>query len=349
VRVLGPASLRVRVEATGARWRAHPPATEFAPEAGRAQEDQREYIERTFFGEAVPRALQEELAREPADALVVDALLATTLSAAEATNVPVAALVHTVGRFHERLGSWGAAETNAFRATLDLAPIDTAEASLLTGLQSRCAVELVALPAELDVRAATAANVVHVGPLAEDGSAPPPIELPWASDDARPLVVVGLSTSYMHQEELLERILAALAELPVRVLASTGPELDPAEVRAPAGVELRRYVRHDAVLPQAALVVTHAGTGTVVSALAAGVPCVCIPLGRDQPVNAALVEELGLGLALPPDAAVEAIRAAATEALASAELHAAAQRMRSAIADYGAGGRAVAVLEALVS
>ena len=206
-----------------------------------------------------------------------------------------------------------------------------------------------ALPAELDVRAATAPNVVHVGPLAEDGSAPPPLELPWAEDDARPLVVVGLSTSYMHQEELLERILAALAELPVRVLASTGHELDPAEVRTPAGVELRRYVRHDAVLPQAALVVTHAGTGTVVSALAAGIPCVCIPLGRDQPVNAALVEELGLGLALPPDAAVETIRAAAEEALASAQLRAATEQMRPAIAAYGDGARAVAAVEALVS
>jgi UDP:flavonoid glycosyltransferase YjiC (YdhE family) len=346
VRVLAPATLRARVEAVGARWCPHPEATRFDAAAGRAMDDQGALVQRTFFGDELPGALRDELARERAEALVVDALLATTVSEAQASGVPVAALVHTLGRFHALLGAWGAEETNAFRAARGLEPVDPTPA-LVTGLQRECELELVALPAELDVREVSAPNVVHVGPLAEDGSPPPPPDLPWAEDDPRPLVVVGLSTSYMHQEALLERILDALAALPVRVLATTGPELDPAEVRAPAGVELRRYVRHDAVLPEAALVVTHAGTGTLVAAFAAGVPCVYIPLGRDQPVNAALVAELGLGLALPPDAPVEAIRAAVGAALASDALHAAARRMQDAIAAYGAGARAVDALEAL--
>jgi MGT family glycosyltransferase len=151
----------------------------------------------------------------------------------------------------------------------------------------------------------------------------------------------------MHQEDLLERILRALADLRVHVLATTGPELEPEEVRAPAGVELRRFVHHAAVMPRAALVVTHAGTGTLMAAFAAGVPCVCIPLGRDQPLNAATVADLGLGLALSQDAGVDEIRAAAADALSSTALHTEAGKMRAAIAAYRGGAAALTVLEDL--
>jgi len=153
----------------------------------------------------------------------------------------------------------------------------------------------------------------------------------------------------MHQEDLLERILLALADLPVHVLATTGLELDPEEVDAPAGVELRRFVQHTAVMPRAALVVTHAGTGTLMAAFADGVPCVCIPLGRDQPLNAAAVAELGVGLALPKDAGVEEIRAAVEEALGSPSLRTQAGKMSAAIAAYGDAAVAVTALEELAS
>ena len=60
-----------------------------------------------------------------------------------------------------------------------------------------------------------------------------------------------------------------------------------------------RFVPHGEVLPHASLVVTHAGMGTVMSALSHGVPLLCLPLGRDQFFNAAMVERLGAGRALP--------------------------------------------------
>ncbi len=91
--------------------------------------------------------------------------------------------------------------------------------------------------------------------------------------------------------------------------------MDPAEVRAPAGMVVRRYVPHVAVLTHAAVVVTHAGTGTLMAALTHGAPLVCIPLGRDQPVNAEKVAELGVALSLPTDAQPSQIRAAVSEAL----------------------------------
>jgi MGT family glycosyltransferase len=352
VRILAPGTLRARVEATGCAWRPFPTSAEFDPAAGRSADDQQAYIEETFFGRELPAALAAEVAAERPDALVVDALLATTVSAAQATGVPTAALVHTLRRFHaslERFGRWGLGPTNELRAELGLEPIGETAVTLFAELQLRCEIELVALPAQLDPRSALEDNTVYVGPIPEEDTPSEPLELRWPADDPAPLVVVGLSSNYMHQEQLLERILEALAALPVHVLATTGPELDPDEVRAPAGIELRRFVQHAAVMPRAALVVTHAGTGTLMAAFAAGVPCVCIPLGRDQPVNAAAVAELGVGFALPTDATVEQIRTAVEAALGNASLCDRAADMRDAIAAYGDGRVAVDALERLAT
>lgn len=347
VRVLGPRGLQARVEAVGAQHCPYPEAAEYVAEAGVAMDDRRGFLEDTFFGDVLPAALQEELRRAAADVLVVDALLATTLSAAQVSGHPVAGLVHTLGRFHPRMGAWGTEATNAFRERLGLDLVDTTSSSVMAELLRRCDVELVALPAELDVRTDPAPNLVHVGPLSESAASGRPPELPWRPDDPRPLVVVSLSTTYMHQESLLQRILEALAGLPVRVLATTGSELDPQDLEVPAGIELRRFVSHESVLPSASLVVTHGGTGTVVAALAAGLPCICIPLGRDQHVTANTVAELGLGVALPTDATVSDIRDAAEQALASDELLKATQLIAAQIDAYGGGRRAVDVLEAL--
>jgi hypothetical protein len=72
VRVLAPRSLRARVEATGAAWRAVPAGVEFDPTGGRAAEDQRAYVEEVFFGRELPYALLAEVAAGRPDALVVD-------------------------------------------------------------------------------------------------------------------------------------------------------------------------------------------------------------------------------------------------------------------------------------
>ena len=335
VRVLAPRILRQRVEAAGCTWRAFPDAAEFDPAAGRAAEDQREYIAKTFFGRELPDALADEVEASRPDVLIVDALLASTVCSGEALAVPVVALVHTIRAFHGDLDIFGARgfdEINTIRATLGLEPIPVGRDTVFVELQRRCELELVALPAELDLRRGAQQNVVHVGPLFEEDTDGSPIDLPWSVDDPTPLVVVGLSSQYMHQEALFARILTALADLPVHVLATTGPELDPDELRVPARVELRRYVPHGAVLPRAALMVTHAGTGSLMAAFAHGVPCVCVPLGRDQPRNAARAAELGAALALPSHAEPDAIRAAVVQALESQTLRREATRLRDAIA-----------------
>lgn len=88
------------------------------------------------------------------------------------------------------------------------------------------------------------------------------------------------------------------------------PAVDATRYRPPPNVALERFAPHAAVLPQAALVVAHAGHGTVMAALSAGVPLVAVPMGRDQPDVARRAERHGTGVSVPADASTAALRAA---------------------------------------
>ena len=68
-----------------------------------------------------------------------------------------------------------------------------------------------------------------------------------------------------------------------------------------------RSAPHAPVLSHADVVITHAGHGSVIKALAAGVPLVCIPHGRDQRDNTARVVAAGAGLRLSRRASATAI------------------------------------------
>ena len=77
---------------------------------------------------------------------------------------------------------------------------------------------------------------------------------------------------------------------------------------------------------------THAGHGTVIKSLAAGVPVVAMPLGRDQLDNAARVAHHGAGLKLKPKASSDAIARAVRRVLDEPSFRANAERLAAAIA-----------------
>jgi UDP:flavonoid glycosyltransferase YjiC (YdhE family) len=91
--------------------------------------------------------------------------------------------------------------------------------------------------------------------------------------------------------------------------------------------------------------VTHAGLGTVMSALSHGVPLLCLPLGRDQFFNAAMVERIGAGRSLPSESDVNALANALRGLLDDNDTQAAAKRMAIVIAGYGGGADAVSEIE----
>jgi UDP:flavonoid glycosyltransferase YjiC (YdhE family) len=74
-----------------------------------------------------------------------------------------------------------------------------------------------------------------------------------------------------------------------------------------------------------------------------------IPHGRDQNDNAVRVTERGAGLALMPDASVEAIRAACERLLNEAPFRAAAQRLGDLVAAEAENSNVTGELEAVAS
>jgi UDP:flavonoid glycosyltransferase YjiC (YdhE family) len=92
-------------------------------------------------------------------------------------------------------------------------------------------------------------------------------------------------------------------------------------------------------------VITHGGHGTVMKALIAGVPLVVVPLGRDQPGNAARVVHAGAGVRLRKNASVSALRAAIARVTEDPRYRAAARRMAARLAAERDDDRAIVELE----
>jgi UDP:flavonoid glycosyltransferase YjiC (YdhE family) len=139
-----------------------------------------------------------------------------------------------------------------------------------------------------------------------DSTVGPPAEaLPdWWEDRDAPLVYVTFGTVLGGMAEASASfgvVVEALAELPVRVLLTTGRAIDPAALGTlPPSVHAERWIPQASVLGHAAVVVCHGGSGTTLGALGAGVPLVIVPLFADQRSNAAAVESAGAGIAVEP-------------------------------------------------
>ena len=190
-------------------------------------------------------------------------------------------------------------------------------------------------------------NVVHVGPQLDATEMPHPWHNPWPGDPT-PLVLISLSTTDQGQLSLLKRLLAASAALPIHVLVTLGPSIDATQLHAPPNAVLERFVPHASVLPLTALVVSHAGHGTVIRALRAGVPLVCLPMGRDQADVAMRVDRHGAGLTLSPDAHPEELRTAIERVLDEPSFRQAAQKLADELARESPS-RVVDEIEALLS
>lgn len=145
------------------------------------------------------------------------------------------------------------------------------------------------------------ANVWRFRDSGERPAAPP---LPRWGQETAPLVYLSFGTEVPSPSRpffpsLYTAAFDALAELPVRVLATIGERRDSAELGPlPPSIRVERWIPQAAVMPQAAAMVGHGGAGSTLSALAAGVPMALIPQFADQPHNARRVADLGAGIAL---------------------------------------------------
>jgi UDP:flavonoid glycosyltransferase YjiC (YdhE family) len=268
------------------------------------------------------------------DVLVLDCLMGAGFAAARQLRLPVAVITHVL--YAAFVDGWGD----------DV--MHTSVAGLLAGADR----VLVLVPRGFDTPTALPANTTYVGPNTRvqsrgrcGGLADYDLEMIAASPD--PWVLLSLSTTLQGQAEALPAMLAAVASLPLRVLLTLGGVMPIESIDAPSNVTVRDYVPHDMVLPHMSAVISHGGLSTITAALAAGVPLVCIPQGREQPLNAARVEVCGAGRVVAPDAPVAVIATAVDAVVRDVTARAAARRLAAEIAALGGGDLATAMVEQL--
>lgn len=164
----------------------------------------------------------------------------------------------------------------------------------------------------------------YVGPL---GIWEPAMDTPSYLDEAGdPWVLVSISSQIQDDVPLAQAALRALADKPVRVVVTLGPDHKPEEItEIPANAHVEQTLSHSAVLQRAQLLVSHAGHGSVMKALWHGRPMVLMPWGRDQPGVAARALALGVAAVVPRGDNVEpALADAISRTLANSDMQKAA-------------------------
>jgi UDP:flavonoid glycosyltransferase YjiC (YdhE family) len=145
---------------------------------------------------------------------------------------------------------------------------------------------------------------------------------------------------------VLESALDAISALPVNVVVTVGPDVDPASFGTrPRHVLIERYLPHAALLPLCDVVVSQGGAGILLGALAHGLPQLVLPQGADQFVNADAAVRAGAALTLDrEDATGPAIAEAVTRLLEERQFRDAAAKVRDEIAAMPVADSIIATL-----
>ncbi|MDF2369646.1 MAG: glycosyltransferase [Rhizobiaceae bacterium] len=158
----------------------------------------------------------------------------------------------------------------------------------------------------------------------------------WAPTHGKELIYVTFGTqsgTTDRERQMYRTALDAVADFPGRVLLTTGANMAVHPLGPiPQNVCVEEFVPQAQVFPDAKAVVTHGGSGTVLGALAAGIPLVVTPMFSDQPNNARAVEAAGAGLAMF-DADVPSLRQAIKHVLANDSFRQGAAKVAAEMAD----------------
>jgi UDP:flavonoid glycosyltransferase YjiC (YdhE family) len=183
----------------------------------------------------------------------------------------------------------GRDELNETRARLGLGPVERFHGGISELLA------IVATFPQLEYPREWPAHVRVTGPLF--------FELPGEGiqipEGDEPLVLVAPSTSQDPECELLRVALDAMADEPVRVLATTNRHRPERPIEVPANAKLVDWMLYSQAMAAADVVICHGGHGTVARALAAGNPLLVCPSVGDMGENAARVAWSGTGLSVP--------------------------------------------------
>jgi UDP:flavonoid glycosyltransferase YjiC (YdhE family) len=128
-----------------------------------------------------------------------------------------------------------------------------------------------------------------------------------AGAGARPFVYITFGTEAGRMPayaSVYQEAMRAIIDLDADVLITVGRDADPGMLGTPPPyVQVERWVDQATILGRTAAVACHGGGGSVLGALAAGVPLVVVPLfAEDQHINARRIAAVGAGLVVAPEA-----------------------------------------------
>ena len=231
----------------------------------------------------------------------------------------------------------GRRELNETRAAVGLPPLDRFHGGLSTDLV------LVATFPQLEYPRRWPAHTHVTGPMTFELDRPA-VEPP---DGDGPLVVVAPSTAQDPEGRLVRVVLEALADEPVRVLATTNRRGEPLP-EAPANAAVVEWLSYSQAMPEADLVVCHGGHGTVCRALGAGAPVLCCPAVGDMAENGARLQWAGAGLMLPGRlTGSRSVRPAVRRLLADPAFRKRARSLEAWARDHDGAAQAAALVEKL--
>ncbi|RNL78649.1 glycosyltransferase [Nocardioides marmorisolisilvae] len=326
VRVIGHAGQAATVAAAGLDFVVYPTARPFTSQRNNPPWT----LAAAWAGADLGRDVVAEADSFGADLVVVDCLLPGAMAALHAAGRRYVVVEHLFDGFLPKLLKGPIGGLVRLRGVRWADGLANAEARLIASVPS------------LDPAAGSLApNAVHTGPVLTAAPAQP----------EQPTILVSLSTyAYTGIRATLQRVLDACADLPARVVVTTGPVVDPDELRLPENAEAHRWVPHAELMPQVSLVIGHGGHSTTMLALAHDLPVLVLPMHPmvDQPMVGAAVEQAGAGRRLPKKSSPARLRPVIAELLGEGPHRAAAARLGAEARALNGASNAADRIEALV-
>jgi UDP:flavonoid glycosyltransferase YjiC (YdhE family) len=162
------------------------------------------------------------------------------------------------------------------------------------------------------------------------------------------LVTLGAANA-VQGDDFFDCVTSEVAEAGARALVVTGPGTPPQRRFDPRMVHVTDFEPFGRIAGRCCGAIHHAGIGTTVAVMRAGIPHLAVPKGFDQPVNAALIERLGIGIAVPWRRRRGLLRRGIERLLRDADLRANAIDLRDRLGDDGAAATAAAVARHVTS
>jgi UDP:flavonoid glycosyltransferase YjiC (YdhE family) len=176
-----------------------------------------------------------------------------------------------------------------------------------------------------------------------------PMKAHEAINEGRPIVYLTFGTVFNINDTFAAAVAAAARVPEVLTVVTVGPIGDIDAFGAqPDHVHTARYIPQSDLFDHCAAVVSHAGSGTFLGALANGLPQVCLPQAADQFRNSAACADAGAGVALVgAEATVDAVEAAIRHVIADEHVRRNAEVLAAEIASMPGLDEVSAALEDL--